>query len=78
MRPLGILIGIIAILAIAAGAAYMAIPAHSLPHFVPGYLKGDTHAHTDRGIAGVALGAILLVISVAMTRSRRRHRRRRY
>ncbi|HXY42791.1 MAG TPA: hypothetical protein VEH29_01255 [Acidimicrobiales bacterium] len=78
MRVLGILIGIIAILAIAAGAAYMAIPAHSLPSFVPGYLAHGTAKHTRRGIAGVALGVILLVISFLMTRAARRHRRRRY
>jgi len=76
MRRLGFLIGIVAVLAIAAGAVYLAVPAHSLPSFVPGYIKHGPHTHWRRGIAGVALGVVLLVISIAMIRSGRRRRRR--
>ncbi len=69
---IAVLLGIIAILAIAAGVVYAVVPAHSLPTFVPGYAKVGKHTH--RGLAGIAVGVILLVIAIVVGRSGRRRR----
>lgn len=75
-QTFAVLLGIIAVLAIAAGVIYLAVPAHSLPTFIPGYVKqSGAKTHSRRGLAGVAVGVILLVISVVMARSGRRRRR---
>ncbi|MGD0084759.1 MAG: hypothetical protein ABSD78_16435 [Acidimicrobiales bacterium] len=77
-----VLVGILLIVgaaAIAAGVLYLTQPAHSLPTFFPGYAAHVVGKHTHRGYAGIALGAVLVVIAfvVGLTGSpRRRHARR--
>lgn len=66
---------LVALAAIAAGAMYLAIPAHSLPSFMPGHRAGDLGKYTKRGIAGMAVGGVLLVISIAMMSTGRGHGR---
>jgi len=60
--------------AIAAGVLYLTQPAHSLPTFFPGYAAHVVGKHPHRGYAGIALGAVLVIIAlmVGLTGSRRR------
>jgi hypothetical protein len=60
--------------AIAAGVLYLTQPAHSLPTFFPGYAAHVVGKHRNRGDAGVAFGALLVIIAlvVGFTGSRRR------
>lgn len=71
---LTVLLVIIAVLAIAAGVMYAVVPVHSLPSFIPGHAKVGNNKHTHRGIAGIALGVVLLVIAVVVGSSGRRRR----
>ncbi len=63
--------------AVAAGVLYLTEPAHSLPTFFPGYAAHVAGKHKNRGYAGIALGAVLIVIAlvVALTGRRRAPRR---
>ena len=71
MKALGVVLIVIGI-AIAAGAVYMAQTAGHLPSFFPGHAAGGTGKHTKRGIAGVILGVILLILGgVSLSRGRR-------
>ncbi len=53
----------LAMLALAAGVVlvalavvYFALPAHSLPGFLPGHESGSNHHHVKHGIAALFLG----------------------
>lgn len=73
---LGVVIFIIGLLALAAGVIYMTTSAHALPSFMPGHLASPTATghRTHRGFAGIAFGGLLLIISIAVMVSSRRHR----
>ena len=73
-RFLAIVIFIVGVAAIVVGVLYLTQPAHSLPTFFPGYAAHSIAKHTKRGYAGIALGAVLVIVAivVAMTGSRRR------
>lgn len=73
---LAVVVMIIGLAALAAGAIYLAVPAHSLPSFFPGHAAHVTGKHSKRGIAGLAFGAVLVIVSIVMlsTGGRRRHR----
>ena len=55
-----------------AGVLYLTQPAHSLPTFFPGYAARVVAKHTKRGYAGIALGAVLVIVAsvVAFTGAR--------
>ena len=70
VRTVGVVLLIVGLVALAVGIVYFVVPAHSLPSFM-----GRTHsasAHrSKRGIAGVAVGVLLLIGAViAFARSR--------
>ena len=74
-RLLAIVIFIVGVAAIVVGVLYVTQPAHSLPTFIPGYAAHSIAKHTKRGYAGIALGAVLVIIAIvvaAMSGSRRR------
>ena len=73
-RVLAIILLIVGIAAIVVGVLYLTQPAHSLPTFFPGYAAHVVAKHTRRGYAGIALGAVLVIIGfvVAFSGSRRR------
>ena len=73
-RVLAIILLIVGIAAVVAGVLYLTQPAHSLPTFFPGYAAHVDSKHTKRGYAGIALGAVLLIVAfvVALTGPRRR------
>ena len=74
--PSGVLVmgAIVGAAAIVAGVLYLTQPVHSLPTFFPGYAAHAVAKHTKRGYAGIALGAVLVIIGfvVAFSGSRRR------
>jgi amino acid transporter len=72
---LAIIIGIVAVVAIVVGVIYVAEPAHSLPSFFPGHINhGGKHAHSKRGLAGIGVGVVLLIISLWLGLAARRPR----
>jgi hypothetical protein len=54
---------VVGILAIAVGVIYLLVQAHSLPSFFPGHLAHTPGKHTKRGIAAVAVGALLWIVA---------------
>ena len=62
------------ILAIAAGVVYIALPAHSLPHFFPSYSAHTQKHATKHGIAVLVLGVVLIVLAWIVQISARRSR----
>ncbi len=73
-RVLALILVIVGIAAVVAGVLYLTQPAHSLPTFFPGYAAHTVGKHTKRGYAGIALGAVLVIVAfvVALTGPRRR------
>jgi uncharacterized membrane protein YidH (DUF202 family) len=74
---LGVVLLVIALVAIAAGIVYFTMSAHNLPSFMPGHLSSvaATGHRTKRGIICVAVGVVLLIVSVAvLATGRRRYR----
>jgi len=69
---------IVGIVGIAVGAMYVSMPAHSLPSFFPGHIVHSNLKHTKRGIAGLAVGAVLVIVGVALFSTGRGRRHRRY
>ena len=61
VRPLTILLIVVALVFIAAGVIYLTQPAHALPGFLPGHQAGVARKHTKHGLAsfGVAVVALL-------------------
>jgi uncharacterized membrane protein len=70
-----IVLVVLGILAIVAGIIYYVEPANSLPSFFPGHLAHFTGKHTKRGLAGIVVGVVLLIIGVVVSRSGRRSAR---
>jgi 4-hydroxybenzoate polyprenyltransferase len=60
--------------AIVAGVLYLTQPVHSLPTFFPGYAAHSLGKAKKHGYAGIAAGAVLVIIAlvVGMTGSRSR------
>ncbi len=76
MRALvGIVIVIVGVLAVVADILYLTEPAHPLLTFFPGHLARATGKHPNRGVAGVVVGAVVIVIgaAVALTGNRQRN-----
>jgi hypothetical protein len=61
IRPLTILLVIVAIGFIALGVVYFTTPAHSLPALMPGHEAHSTHHHIKHGIAMVGLAVLILI-----------------
>jgi len=62
---------IVGVVAIIAGVIYLAVPAGSLPSFIPGHLAGVTAKHGNRGVAGVLLGIVLVAMAGVLGRRNR-------
>jgi hypothetical protein len=74
-RFLVVILVVLGVLAIAAGIIYFVEPAKSLPTFFPGHLAHVKGRHTSRGLAGIIVGVVLLIIAVIAARAGRRSRR---
>ena len=68
MRLLAYLLAIICAIA---AVMYFAMPAGTLPTFVPGYDAGSTHIHTTHGIAAAVAAVVLFVIGFLLGRAKR-------
>ena len=73
-RVLAIILLIVGVAAIVVGVLYLTQPAHSLPTFFPGYAAHVVGKHSKRGYAGIALGAVLVIIALAVALSGPRRR----
>ena len=67
MRMLAYVLGIICLIA---AIVYFAMPAGSLPTFMPGYESGSQHIHKAHAIAAVIGAVILFVLGSIAGRSR--------
>jgi len=68
MRLLAYLLAIICAIA---AVMYFAMPAGTLPTFMPGYDAGSTHIHTTHGIAAAVAAVVLFVIGFVLGRAKR-------
>lgn len=55
MRILGLLAALVGVLFLVVAIMYFTIPAHSLPHFFPGFDPSDAKTHIKHGIGAVGL-----------------------
>ena len=67
MKLAAYLVGIVLIII---AAIYLAIPADSLPSFLPGYDPGMTRPRMKHGIASGVVGVILILAGWYLGRSR--------
>jgi uncharacterized membrane protein len=67
-RFIMIVLVVLGVLAIATGIFYLVEPAKSLPTFFPGYAAHTATPHNRRGLAGIILGAVLLIIGLITAR----------
>ena len=72
IRPLTIILIVIAGLLVAGGIYYFVTPAHSLPSLVPGHEAHGTNHHIKHGIAMIGL-AVLALIGAWFTTAPDRH-----
>jgi hypothetical protein len=68
-----VVLGVLGVLAVVAAILYFALPAHSLPGFLPGHVAGVTGHRSKRGIAALVLAVIFFggaaVVQVNQRRS---------
>jgi len=67
MRMLAFLL---AILCLIAAVMYFAMPAGSLPTFMPGYMAGSDHIHIKRAAIAAVVAIVLFLIGWFLGRSR--------
>ena len=73
-RAIFVVLVILGILAIIAGAIYLAEPLKSLPSFFPDHSKHSTDHGTKHGIAAVVAGVVLIGIALVVGITARRNR----
>jgi type IV secretory pathway VirB3-like protein len=72
---LGVVVIILGLAGIAVGVMYVTMSAHALPSFIPGHTVADVTGKRDkRGYASFLIGAVLLVIGIALAVTSRRRR----
>jgi uncharacterized membrane protein len=60
MKMAALILGIIFLIL---AVVYFAIPAGSLPSFLPGFEAGSEHVHAKHGVAALVVAVVLFVIS---------------
>jgi amino acid permease len=70
-RAIAAIVVIIGVVAVIVGVIYFVVPAGSLPSFIPGHLAGVTNKHTNRGMAGIVVGVVLVVLALVLGRGSR-------
>ena len=58
---LAVILGVIAVVFIVVGLIYLAIPAKSLPSFIPGHIAGSAGHHPLRATGALVVGIIFAV-----------------
>ena len=61
IRPLTVVLAVVAVGFVVLSIVYFTTPAHSLPTFFPGHEAHATRHHVKHGIAMVALAAVVLI-----------------
>jgi hypothetical protein len=61
VRPLTVVLIVLAVFFVAAGIYYFVTPAHSLASFVPGHEAHGTNHHIKHGIAMIGLAVVALI-----------------
>ena len=61
---------VLGIVFVVLGIVYWAVPAGSLPSFIPGHEAGSGHHHVKHGIASFLLGVALLIFAWFQTGKR--------
>jgi hypothetical protein len=72
MRALGILLVVVGIIGLVVGVIYLTQTAGHLPSFFPGHNAHAKGHHTKRGIAGLVVGGIFVIVGAFMATRRRR------
>jgi len=62
---------LLAILCLIAAVMYFAMPAGSLPTFMPGYMAGSDHIHIKRAAIAAVIAVVLFLIGWFAGSSRR-------
>jgi len=65
-----ILAYILAVICLIAAITYFAMPAGSLPTFVPGYEAGSTHIHMKHAVVALVVAIVLFVVGWFAGRAR--------
>jgi hypothetical protein len=60
------LIALAGVAGLVLGVVYLTVAAHSLPHFIPGYIAGSNVKHPKRAYVAFGAGAVLLVLAVVI------------
>jgi hypothetical protein len=61
IKPLTVVLLVVAVVLAAAGVMYLVTPAGQLPSLVPGHLSGSSHHHTTHALLMFILAALALV-----------------
>ena len=61
VRPLTIVLIVVAVACAGVGVMYLATPAGQLPSFVPGHLAGSAHHHTTHALLMFGLAVLSLI-----------------
>jgi hypothetical protein len=67
-----IILVVLGVLALAAGLIYYLEPAKSLPAFFPGHSPHLKGRRSTRGLTGIIVGAVLIIVAVISSRVARR------
>jgi len=65
-----ILAYILAVICLIAAIMYFAMPAGSLPTFIPGYEAGSTHIHMKHAVVALVVAIVLFVVGWFAGRAR--------
>ena len=68
MRPIAIALVVLGVLATIAAVLYFALPAHSLPAFLPGRVANVDGHRNRRGIAGLVAAAVFFGLAWMVAR----------
>jgi amino acid permease len=61
IRPLTIILVVVAVVLVAIGIVYLTKTAADLPSFFPGHTAHDTEHHTKHGLAAIGLAVVALI-----------------
>jgi hypothetical protein len=71
IRPLTIVLVVVAALLVAIGVAYFTTSAADLPALMPGHQANSTHHHVKHGIAMIGLAVVALIAAWFTTAPKR-------
>jgi hypothetical protein len=63
IRPLPLIVGLLAVVFLALAVMYWIVPADSLPSFLPGFEAGDTRVHVKHGVGSLVIALALFAFA---------------